>query len=189
MINFKSEITKLLNKVYRFDKFVSVLLTPVGNRLYLFLNRINEIYCTFYFDSLTEEGCEYFEELLKITLEESDTLENRRSRIQAKWLSNNHNSINLIQSVANSWKNGETIVNFKNGKILIEFINSYGIPENLNSLINEIDKIKPAHLNYIFSFKYLLIENIHNVKTIENMSEITIDKFSFGKEYENVKNN
>lgn len=179
MNSFKAEIIKLLNKVYRLDEFVDMLLTPVGNRLYLFLNRVNELYCTFYFDSLTEEGCEYYEELLKITPEESDTLENRRSKIQAKWLSNNHNSINLIRSICSSWNDGEAEADFIDGKIVLQFVKTIGTPANLDSLLQAINEIKPAHIPILTLYRYLIIEEIHEVKTIEEMETLDIDMFEF----------
>ena len=179
MNSFKAEIIKLLNKVDRLDKFVDTLLTPVGNRLYLFLNRINELYCTFYFDSLTEEGCEYYEKLLKITTEEGETLENRRSKIQAKWLSNNHNSINLIRSICSSWNDGEAEADFIDGKIVLQFVKTIGTPANLDSLLQAINEVKPAHIPILTLYRYLIIEEIHEVKTIEEMETLDIDMFDF----------
>lgn len=179
MNNFKEKILKLLNKVYRLDEFVNMLLNPIGNKLYSFLNRINVLYSTFYFDSLNKEGCEYFEKLLKITPEERDTLENRRSRIQAKWLSNNHNSINLISSICDSWSDGEAEVDFIDGKIILQFVKTIGTPTNLDSLLKAINEVKPAHLAILTLYRYLIIEEIHEVKTIEEMETLNIDMFEF----------
>ena len=88
----------------------------------------------------------------------------------------------MIQRVCDAWKNGEVEVDFVNGKIQIQFVGSFGIPSDLDSLKDSVEEIKPAHLDYLILFKYLLIENIHEVKTIEEMQQITIDSFSSGHE-------
>ena len=156
------------------------------NAISLSLENINqklvEFYSNFYFDKLTLDGVIYFENELAITPIANQTIEDRRATIQAKWLANNHNSIHLIQAVCDAWKKGEIKADFKNGKIQIEFVGGYGIPENLDTLKANINEVKPAHLPFVLIFKYLLIENIHEVKTIEEMEEITIDMFESGEE-------
>lgn len=181
-MSFLETIKKLINKVYRLDTFVKVLLSPIGNYLDRLYRIIIILRYNFFFDSLNEDGCTYFEKLLAITPRTGDSLENRQARIQAKWLSNNHNDIRLIQSVCDSWKNGEIAADFVDGKIQIQFIGEFGVPEDLNSLIDAINEIKPAHLPFMFLFRYLLIENIHEVKTIEDMENITLDMFTNGVE-------
>lgn len=176
---FLEKIKKLLNKVYRVDEFVNALLTPVGNKIYFFFRQVDALYCNFFFDSLNEDGCNYYEKLLKITPEPDDTLENRRAKIQAKWLSNNHNSITLIKNICSSWNDGEADADFIDGKIKIQFSGAYGVPKNLNSLLKAIEIVKPAHIAIYTAFKYLIIEEIHEVKTVEDMEELTIDMFEF----------
>lgn len=176
-MNFLEKIKKLINKVYRLDTFVDILLTPIGsylNKIYAIVQLLRN---NFFFDTLNEDGCTYFEGLLAITIEDGDTLENRRARIQAKWLSNNHNSITLIRNICNSWTDGEAVADFIDGKIKIEFTETIGTPANLSSLLEAIKYIKPAHIPILVLFRHLIIEEIHEVKTIEEMEELTIDMF------------
>lgn len=175
----------LIDYLHKDDKqcpFVQMIVNAIS----LFLENINqklvEFYSNFYFDKLTMDGVIYFENELAITPMANQTIEDRRATIQAKWLANNHNSIYLIQAVCDAWKKGEIKADFKNGKIQIEFVGGYGIPENLDTLKANINEVKPAHLPFVLIFKYLLIENIHEVKTIEEMEEITIDMFESGEE-------
>lgn len=178
-MTFLEKIKKLINKVYRLDTFVSVILTPIGNYLTVINNKITAIRNNIFFDTLDEDGCKYFEKLLNIPLKSGDTITNRRAKIQAKWLSNNHNDIALIQSVCDSWKNGEIAADFVNKKIQIKFIGDYGIPEDINALTNAINTIKPAHLPFEYLYKWLLIRDIHEVKTITQMEQLTISQFAF----------
>lgn len=177
-MSYLEKITKLLNKRYWTDIFTNVILTPVSNKLTFLKTKIDELYCNFFFDSLNEDGCNYFENLLKISPEGGDSIENRRAKIQAHWLSNNHNSLSLVQAICSSWNDGEAEADFINGKIQLKF-KTIGTPANLNSLLEAIGIVKPAHIPVLTLFSYLIIETIHEVKTIEEMEELTIDMFEF----------
>lgn len=175
----------LIDYLHKDDKqcsFVQIILNAISLSLENINQKLVEFYSNFYFDKLTLDGVIYFENELAITPMANQTIEDRRATIQAKWLANNHNSIYLIQAVCDAWKKGEIKADFKNGKIQIEFVGGYGIPENLDTLKANINEVKPAHLPFVLIFKYLLIENIHEVKTIEEMEEITIDMFESGEE-------
>ena len=125
----------------------------------------------FYFDKMTLNAVIFMEKLLKIIPKATQTLDNRRGY--------GHNSIKLIQIVCEAWKNGEVEADFINGKIQLKFIGEYGIPEDLQALIDAINIIKPSHLAYYLVYKYLLIEDIHEVMPIEELETHTIDHFAF----------
>lgn len=169
MATFKEQVIALLNKVIRRDLFTNDYVNGICHEINLIDEILAAIKGDFYFDTLEINGVRWWEQLLELRTDETASIENRRSRIQAKWLSSNHNSILLIQGVCDSWKQGEIKADFTEGKIKLEFINEYGIPQDLDSLINAIDEIKPAHLAYLLVFKFLLKKNIHNVLTKSEM--------------------
>lgn len=171
-----------LHKDDRHSKFIQDILKALADWLELFNEKLVEFYSNFYFDKLTLDGVIYFEKELDITPQPTQTIEERRASIQAKWLANNHNSIHLIQAVCDAWKNGEIKADFIGGKIQLKFIDQFGTPDNLDTLKSNIDEVKTAHIPFVMVFRYLLIENIHEVKTIEEMEEITIDMFESGEE-------
>ena len=178
----RKKILSYLNQEYKTDT-VSIDIAKALMKMFEDLsNKISEFKSNFYFNKLDPKGCNYFENLLAITPTETQTLDDRRATIQAKWLSNNHNCLKLIQNVCNAWKRGEVVADFIDGKIRLTFVGEFGVPDDLNSLLNAIDKIKPAHIAYFSIFKYLLIENIHEVKTIEQMEGLTLKMFAFGRE-------
>lgn len=162
--------------------FVQMFVGAVATWLEGMNAKIVEFASNFFFDTLTQDGVEYFEDLLKITPSDTQTLDDRRYAIQAKWLMNNHNSIALIQRVCNSWKRGEVEVSFTGGKIRITFVGSYGVPDDLDGLLVAVNEVKPAHIGYEIIYKYLLIKDIHEVKTIAQMEALTIKQFAFGQE-------
>lgn len=176
---------KILNLLHRFDRvcpFIQMLVNAIALVLTQIDTKLSEVYLNFFFTSLTLDGVEYFENLLKITPTQSQTLDDRRSVIRAKWLSKNHSSIGLIQIVCDAWKNGEVVADFAGGKLQIKFVGEYGVPEDLNALTSAINEIKPAHIPFVLLYKYLLIKDIHQVKTIAQMELIKINNFAFGTE-------
>lgn len=181
-MSIKDDIIALINRAYRTDEFVNDFtgaVTSVMNSIIAFCNTVHD---NIFFDSLDEDGVLWWENMLAIIPASYQTIDDRRSKIQAKWLSTYHNDMELIQRVCDAWKNGEVEVDFVNGKIQIQFVGSFGIPSDLDSLKESVEEIKPAHLDFLILFKYLLIEDIHEVKTIDEMQALTIEAFASGKE-------
>lgn len=181
-MDFKEQILNLLNRVYREDEYTNDLLEPIKTQLKTLEDFIDAVENNFFFNKLDENGCRWYEKLLGITVGQNQTIADRQSSIQAKWLSNTHNDILLLQRVCDAWKNGEVVVDFKDGKIAIQFVGEFGVPDDLDGLLKAIGEIKPAHLAYVLIFKYLLIKDIHEVKTIAQMEQITLNQFAFGSE-------
>lgn len=56
------------------------------------------------------------------------------------------------------------------------------MPTDLQALYEAVENVKPAHLPYAVIFKYLLIRDIHEVKTLEQMENLTMSQFARGIE-------
>lgn len=177
-------LQELINKLQK-DERGSGFVYDLFNAIYITLKKVNDFTAQlkkeFFFDTITM-GIEAYEKLLKIIPYPNATIEERRSAIRAKWLSHGKNTIQLIQDVCNSWENGELEAGFKGGKIQLKFIGKFGVPARLDDLLSAVDEIKPAHINYDILFKYLLIKDIHMVKTINEMQQIKINNFASGIE-------
>ncbi|MBO5870202.1 MAG: DUF2313 domain-containing protein [Clostridia bacterium] len=181
-MSLKDEIIALINSAYRHDKFIGDFtdaISIVFNRLIAICESIRN---NTFFDSLDEYGVSWWEKHLNIIPNASQTLSDRSSSIQAKYLSSSHNSIKLLQSLCDAWKNGEVEVDFIDGKFEFKFVGAYGVPVDLDSLKEAVDETKPAHIGVSYIFKYLFIEDIHNVKTLEELESITIEEFALGKD-------
>lgn len=168
-MSLKDDIINLINVAYRQDEFVNDFTGAVATVMNTIIAFCQSVHDNIFFDSLDNEGVEWWENMLAIIPLSSQTISDRRSKIQAKWLSKNHNDIELLQRVCDAWKNGEVEVGFVGGKITIEFVGGLGVPADLDSLKESIDEIKPAHLPYVLYFKYLLKKNIHHVLTKSEM--------------------
>lgn len=168
---------KLLHNLYWADTFVNALftsITAVTNKIY---NAIYAIKNEFYFDTMVYL-VPYYERIMQITPRSDQSLDDRRTVIKARWLSKGNNTLALLQNVLNQWKNGETTVEFVNGKLKITFHSIYGIPTDFQAVLDTLNIIKPAHLAFLIFYKYLLIKDIHNILTINQLQALTIDKFA-----------
>lgn len=132
----------------------------------------------YWFDTMTW-GADYLAAILGIRFPITATIEEKRSIIEARWKSTGKSDIYLLQAIADSWNNGETQISFIDGKINVKFVGDYGVPTGLESLKKELDNAKPAHLAISFSYNYLLIKDIHEVMTLQQLETQTLDKFAF----------
>lgn len=175
----QDEALNCLHKLYRQDAWIQELFQAAG--LDDIQAAIDDLAAQNFFDTATWALAVY-EKDLGIQAVGSD--ESRRSVIEAAWKSTGKVDIALLQAVADSWKNGEIEVKFIGGKIRIEFIGDYGVPSDLDRLKAAIDNTKPAHLAVIYAFRYLLIKDIHEVLTINQMQQLKLNQFAGGKDGE-----
>lgn len=186
MENFKSGMLRLLHKFYKKDSFISAFLDCVQAKISDIQTILNRVANLSHFNRLDAEGCKWWANHLRINIPTSMSLSEKQAYIRAKWRSGGHNSIQLIKSICSSWENGQVDAVLdvdENNKAVIKLIFSgaYGIPSDVPTLLKMIDEVKPAHIPYETNYKFLLIRDIHEVKTISEMQEITIDKFARGK--------
>lgn len=176
-----NELIAKLHKYERKSEFANDIFSAIHKKVSEVSSFVETLKGEFFFDTLTI-SLKAYEKLMKITPQADATIDERRSAIRARWRANGKNSMKLIQDVCDSWENGRCEANFIGGKLQIKFSGKYGVPRNLAILLNMIEEIKPAHWAYDFLFKYLLIEDIHEMKTLEDLQTITIEEFAFGKE-------
>ena len=151
----KDYIIKTLHKLYRADKWINELFDSVGLTLDNISSTVDEIYNDNYFDTASEEAVKYYEYELGITPRADQSLDDRRAVIRARWINNGKVDINLLQEVANSWRNGLTNLEFIGGKIHVTFISPIGIPADLEALKEVLEDTKPAHLAIYYAFLWL----------------------------------
>jgi hypothetical protein len=119
------------------------------------------------------------EKILEIPTDLSKPLDQRRSVIKSKLRGIGKVDVYLIKNVADAYTNGEVVVSF-NGRIIIKFTSKIGTPPNLDDLKNVLSEIIPYHLRIEYQFRYLLIKEIHNVMTINQMQATKLDSFAGG---------
>jgi hypothetical protein len=64
-------------------------------------------------------------------------------------------------------------------KYTIKFIDEFGIPDNLEDIKNSLEEIKPSHLDILYQFRYLLVNDV-SVMTINEINSKKLSNFAGG---------
>ena len=99
-------------------------------------------------------GLQYWEQTLGITVEQGKDLEYRRSRIRSKLRGSGVTTVALIESVAESFSNGD--------------VGTIGIPPNLEDLTASLREILPAHL----AWNYVMVYNTWDMTAQHTWDEL-----------------
>ena len=132
-------------------------------------------FCDNLFIDTSSWGLDYFEKFLEVDSVSRD-IDTRKNVIKNKSKFRGITNIDTVVNLCSQYGFGEVEVseNFKNGKFTIRFISKEGEPENIRDLINQLDLIIPAHVEYDFHFTYVLWGEIKN-KTWNDVKEMTWD--------------
>lgn len=171
---------KLLNNMHqlsRTDPFTIELLNAISKKLDTIELNQSDFVNQYFFDTATWYLDKYAKEL-NIKFSTNTPLEEKRAIIEAKWKSSGKADIFLLQAISDSWKNGEIEVSFTDGKINVKFNSIMGVPLDLTNLKTALETAKPAHLAIIYLFKYLLVKDIHNVMTLNQLSQTKLSNFA-----------
>lgn len=121
------------------------------------------------------------ERIAGLTPGTGDTVEERRSVLQAKWRSaTGICNVDMIQRVCDAWENGEVEVDYKPGEIILRFVGAYGVPteQALAALQAAVLEVIPAHLAVQYLYRYLLVREVHGM-TINELQSHTLHDFAF----------
>ena len=115
-------------------------------------------------------GLQYWEQTLGITVEQGKDLEYRRSRIRSKLRGSGVTTVALIESVAESFSNGDVAVTeFPQAcRLEIKFVGTIGIPPNLEDLTASLREILPAHL----AWDYVMVYNTWDMTAQHTWDEL-----------------
>lgn len=154
-MRFKEVCLAAIHALYRKDPWVQELYRTAGLQMDDIERELDRITEDKFFFSASEQAVLRYERDLAITLKPDESLEERRSAIRAKWIGFGKVDLQLLQDVANSWKNGAIALEFVGGKIHVKFISPIGVPEGLEALKKALDVVKPAHLAIFYTFMWL----------------------------------
>lgn len=115
-------------------------------------------------------GLQYWEQTLGITVEQGKDLEYRRSRIRSKLRGSGVTTVALIESVAESFSNGDVAVTEypQAYRLEIKFVGTIGIPPNLEDLTASLQEILPAHL----AWDYVMVYNTWDMTAQHTWDEL-----------------
>ncbi|WP_438497182.1 putative phage tail protein [Paenibacillus sp. IHBB 3054] len=135
----------------------------LGARVEELLNQAYPEYATW--------ALERYENELQIVVDSNKPDEQRRSVIISKMRGYGKVSGEMIKNVAQAYDGGtvDVAVVPAEYRIIITFVDTLGIPANLDDLKQAIEDLKPAHMALDYKYRYLLIREIHNVMTINQL--------------------
>lgn len=177
--DMKVELKKELPRFYDDIRDFQELLKVEAKELAAIDSQMNEVVDQLFIETATW-GLARWEKIFGILADESKPIEQRRSVLKSKIRGAGVTTVALVKEVAESWYNGEIEVAEESGRVAIKFHSNYGVPSNLSDVEKALREIIPAHLLIEYLFTYLLIKDIHNVKTITEMEGITLDHFAGG---------
>ena len=113
-------------------------------------------------------------------LPSTGTLEERRTALIARWRGAGKCDVERIQSVCDSWRNGEISVGFAEGVIVMTFVGAYGMPDGtaLAALRDAIEQTVPCHLAVEYLWRWLLVREV-SAMTVDELQMHRIGDFAF----------
>ena len=105
---------------------------------------------------MNEEALSKSEKEFNIIPSLDQTLEDRKAVLISTLRGIGVTNIARIKNIVESFTNGkvEVITDNPHYFFKVKFVSEMGIPPRINDVRKAIDKVKPAHLDYDFEFKY-----------------------------------
>jgi hypothetical protein len=199
MGNRKDYMIKTLHKLYRQDNWINELYNSIGLQLMPVDTQNENNYNNLFFSNLNEAGCKLFEKDLGIKARSGDSLEQRRNRIQSKWLASYWCTLPVIQNLVNTYYGDKVEVKY-DGNATLEYNTKLGFnhfDEDFSDMLNAVNEIKPAHFGHVFTFTHNKWQdyfyprnwNIFSQDTWENRKKSTWDFWCTTYAWSNVLEN
>lgn len=125
-------------------------------------------------------GIAYWERALSLPTVPTKPLEERRSLVIARLRGAQVATVANVKATAEAFYGGEidVIEDFANYTAHFKFKSNLGVPPNEDDVRNALRDILPAHIAFDFLYTYLLIREIHGVKTLNEMEQIPLSEFA-----------
>lgn len=132
-----------------------------GKKLGLLWHQIEDLQKQFFITTATW-GLVQWEKEYGIETNFSQSYEQRREILLAKKRGRGTTTKAMIKSVAEAFSGGEVEVIEQNEQyaFIVRFVGVKGIPRNMQSFIDALEEIKPAHLGYVFEYTYSTWDNL-----------------------------
>lgn len=173
------EMLTLLPRYYETSRVMKSILQSQGLEQDELFKALDETLSQFFVDTSTW-GLDTWEKELAIPNTAGKPDSQRRSVIKSKLRGIGTVTIALIKSVAEAYDGGTVEVTQQPTlyQFTVKFVDTLGVPHNLDDLKQAIDDVKPAHLTVVYQYKYLLIQDIHQVMTLADMETHLLTDFA-----------
>jgi hypothetical protein len=140
---------------------------------------IADVLAQFFIDTATW-GLANWERICAIPTDTAKPIEQRRSAVKARLRGVGTVTVEMIKKVVESFANGSVDVTEDNVNytVRIRYISTIGVPPNLPDIEAALRDIIPAHLAITYDFRYLTVNEVHNVMTLNTMQATLLNKFA-----------
>lgn len=173
-MSHETQIINNLHKIFREDPYINNLLGTGGERLDNLSMKSEVIEKEYWFDTMSAIGIALMEEQMAYRCM-GRSLEQKRIELEARWKTSGKCDLDLLQTIADTWINGDAKVSFKDAHIMLEFKEN---PDDVYMLISAVEAAKPAHVP--IGYRYIL----ENAKAIVNSgyANFVADSFEFAQD-------
>lgn len=149
------ELMKYLPHYYQNSKVINNIQKAKAKEIGKLKYATEDVFNQFFVPTATW-GLALWEEELSLPIDPSKPKERRREVISAKLRGAGTTTIEMIKNVATAFSGGEVeVLEYPSeSRFEIQFIGVKGIPPNMAGLIQTIESIKPAHLDYNFKYSF-----------------------------------
>jgi len=147
----------------------SIVAQELGKLAYNTDNMLNQLFI----DTATW-GLSMYEKELGLQTNMFLSYEERREIVKAKLRGRGTTTVKMIKDTAETFSGGEVeVIEYPaENRFVIKFIGVKGIPRNMQSFINMLETIKPAHLAYEIQYTFTVWDFVNQL-TWESASQYT----------------
>lgn len=166
------------------DPFAAAMVEAVAAEAALVRQNAQEILAASCVSTAPEWAVERYEKAYGIAPDDSKSLENRRSAVQALMRGGGIVTPERIKQVASAFYGGEVEVfeDAENGIFSVEFVGQDGTPTYIDDVTAAINKMKPAHLTFRYAYRYLRLDEVEAM-TLAQLEALPLDRFAGGAAY------
>jgi uncharacterized protein YmfQ (DUF2313 family) len=178
-LTIREQVAGYIAPLYAADLTSGSLLRAGADELEELEQRIEEVMKQHFVDTATW-GLQEWEKLLGLPTDLSKSLPERRSVVRSHIRGSGTVTVSLLKNVAESYDNGhiEVTEDPELYRFTVRFADTLGLPPNLDDLKAAIEAVKPAHLFVEYEFKYLLLNQVHGVMTIDQLQNRRLYDFA-----------
>ncbi|MDY2739577.1 MAG: hypothetical protein SOU94_07085 [Acidaminococcus sp.] len=146
---------RALHPWYRKDPWVKALYAAIDADMESTNEKLDQDYNNIFFDRLDENGCSVLEKDLGLKPGKDATLDARRKNIQSTWLAKRFASMTVIQQICDGIYKGDCKAEYDGDATITYAFRHYLDPAPYTGdLVEAVDQIKPAHIDYKFRYDY-----------------------------------
>jgi len=165
---------RALHPWYRKDPWVKALYAAIDADMESTNEKLDQDYNNIFFDRLDENGCSVLEKDLGLKPGKDATLDARRANIQSTWLAKRFASMTVIQQICDGIYKGDCKAEYDGDATITYAFRHYLEPAPYTGdLVEAVDQIKPAHIDYKFRYDYNVWRNYYYPLFWKNLKDRT----------------